>query len=257
MPFLETRQEPLFYAECGKKTPALWCVHGAGGSHQHWGLQCLALKDIANIVTPDLPGHGRSPGVGYQHISEYSQLLLAAMDKKNHERVVLAGHSMGGAIALWTAIHAPERVRGLVLISSGARLPVLPDLFAYLDQDRFPDAVEAIVTRAYSPTASANLQTAGKTAFLQNNPQVLHHDLLACQAYNVLSRLSEVVCPTLIICGDTDHITPLKFSQTLHDGIRGSSLFIVPESGHMALIEQPDAVNMALRQFLHLVAHHP
>ncbi len=254
MPIIETHQGPLFYAERGRGEPALWCLHGAGGTHQHWGPQLVSLHDAVRIVALDLPGHGRSPGRGCRSISAYSTMLLAALDKHKHEQVVLAGHSMGGAVALQTALDAPERVAGLVLISTGARLPVMPELLTHLEQGEFVQAVQTIIERAYGITSPPSLQVNGKAVFLQNNPSVLYGDLLACNSHDVSGRLQDIRCPTLIICGEQDRVTPLKFSHALHNGIPGSSLFVVPEAGHMVLLEQIEEVNMAIRQFLQLTS---
>ncbi|MCG8348586.1 MAG: alpha/beta hydrolase, partial [Chloroflexales bacterium] len=78
--------------------------------------------------------------------------------------------------------------------------------------------------------------------------------LKACDVFDVRERLGEITCPTLIVCGDGDQMTPLKFSQSLQSGIVGSELVVVPGRGHMVLLEQSDTVNAILRQFIDRVA---
>lgn len=249
MPLLETCHGTLFYAQRGSTLPSLVCIHGAGGTHQHWGLQLQALSHAAQVFLLDLPGHGRSPGPGRARIAAYSQIVVAALDALGLNQVVLAGHSMGGAIALWTALTAPERIAELILVGTGARLPIMPVLFKYLEQEP-ARAANVIVEHAYGRNTAPALRAAGEESFRQVDPQVFRGDLLACNAFNVMERLDEIRCPTLILCGAEDRITPPKFSRYLHVQIHGSTLVLMPNAGHMVQIEQPDVVNATLRQFI-------
>lgn len=254
MPYCQTHEGELFYVRRGPAEPgaggALVCVHGAGGTHQHWGNQFRSLSQARSLIALDLPGHGRSAGPGRSSVAAYCQVLVAALDSLGLEQVVLSGHSMGGAIALWTALEFPERVARLVLVSSGARLPVLPALFEHLEQGRAAEAVRLIVERAYGRGAAPALRVAGEKAFLKTNPQVLYGDLQACAGYNSQERLAEIRCPTLVLCGDDDFVTPLKFSHTLHEGIGGARLIVLPGAGHMALLERSASVSTAITRFL-------
>lgn len=251
MPFLETEQGEVFFAQRGEGEPALFFVHGAGGTHQHWGLQLRAfLEDAGRVAIFDLPGHGRSPGPGRGSVANYSSVLLALLDALKVERAILAGHSMGGAIALWTALTAPLRVVGLVLVGTGARLPVLPALFDCLEQGDVAAVAKEIVQRAYGSKAPPGLRELGEAAFQQNDPKVFYEDLLACSTYDVMTRLEDITCPTLIICGDEDGITPPRFSRYLHEHIATSELVVIHGAGHMVLMERSETVNAAVREFL-------
>lgn len=254
MPYCQTREGELFYARRGPAEPVpgstMVCVHGAGGTHQHWGNQFRSLRQARSLIALDLPGHGRSAGPGRNSVATYGQVLVAALDSLGLEQVILAGHSMGGAVALRAALEYPERVAGLVLVSSGARLPVLPALFEHLEQGRPAEAVRLIVERAYGRGAAPALRAAGEKAFLKTDPQVLYGDLQACAGYNSRERLAEIRCPTLVLCGDDDRVTPLKFSHTLYEGIGGARLIVLPGAGHMALLERPASLSTAITRFL-------
>ena len=115
----------MFYTKRGNQGPTVVCIHGAGGSHLHWGYQLRELATTAQIIAVDLPGHGRSDQPGRSSIHDYSQAIIAFMDAIGCEQAILVGHSMGGAISMWTAFEAPERVSGLGLIGTGGRLRVL------------------------------------------------------------------------------------------------------------------------------------
>jgi pimeloyl-ACP methyl ester carboxylesterase len=250
MPKLQTEQGTLFYAQRGHDHPAVVCIHGAGGSHQHWGLQMRGLSDIAQVVLLDLPGHGRSPGPGRSSIDGYSDVLLAALNALELEQVVLAGHSMGGAVALWAALHAPQRVAGLVLASTGARLQIMPAVLDGIDQNPV-SAIGLIIERAYDQYSILSSMGMGMSidTFWQTDPLVFQNDLLACDNFDVRGRLHEVVCPALVVCGATDQMTPLKFSRTLYEEIPDAEMVTVAQAGHMTIVEQPDAVNAAIRNW--------
>lgn len=259
MPVVQTQEGPLFVAQRGQQhTTAvpLVCLHGAGGTHQHWGLLLRGLTTSeqarVRVLLPDLPGHGRSPGPGRPRVSDYGSAVVALLDALSLPRAVLVGHSMGGAVALSVALAAPERVAGLALVGTGARLPVMPALFDDLARGDLESAVQRIVEAAYSPTAPAAQRAAGHAAFLQTDPRVFADDLTACAAHNVVNQLGAIACPTLVVCGADDRVTPLRFSHTLQAGIRGAMLVVVPDAGHMVQIEQPNAVVAALQAFLAL-----
>ncbi len=245
MPFIAAAQERLFLAERGSGSPALLCIHGAGGTHQHWGFQLQALHATMRVLAVDLPGHGRSARPGRSHVADYSRVVLSVLDALDLEQVVLVGHSMGGTVALWTALEAPERVAGLGLLATGARLPILPDLLHRFSDN--PDAaVRLIVELAYADNAGVALRQAGELAFRQIDATVFQGDLQACDAFDVRGRLSALHCPTLVLCGEEDRVTPLKFSRYLHEQIAGSTLVVVPHAGHMVMLEQPQTVSEAL-----------
>lgn len=262
MPMLETAQGTVFYAQrCAEGPPPtasptggpggslvlpLVCIHGAGGTHQHWGEQLRGLSDTLPVFALDLPGHGRSPGPGRTRIAEYSAVLLATLDALGLDQVILAGHSMGGAVALWTAITAPERVAGLVLVGTGARLHIMAAILDGLEQNPVL-AVRMIVERVYDQYTILSVQAAGEAGFLQVDPVVFQGDLMACDNFDIRQRLGEIHAPTLVVCGETDQMTPVRFSLFLSEQIANAELVQVPRAGHMVIIEQPAAFNEALR----------
>src|SRR5512140_3865565 len=103
--------------------PPVILIHGAGGHHLYWPAQVRRLHG-ERVFALDLPGHGKSAGVGHHSVQDYSAEVLAFMDAMKFSRAVLVGHSMGGAVALQAALDAPERMLGLGLLGSAARLRV-------------------------------------------------------------------------------------------------------------------------------------
>ncbi|MDI7277557.1 MAG: alpha/beta fold hydrolase, partial [Anaerolineae bacterium] len=130
MPYLDLDGQRLFYLRRGRSRshlPPVLFLHGAGGNALLWGQVLEQLSGVTAIAL-DLPGHGRSGGAGSSTIAGYRQAVLAAADALGFERLVIAGHSMGGAIALDVALEAPGRVHALVLMAVTARLYVAPAL---------------------------------------------------------------------------------------------------------------------------------
>ena len=93
-------------------------IHGAGGSSLGWHSLLRRMPGI-KVIAPDLPGHGKSDGAGRQSINDYACDIYDLIHALKLPRVILAGHSMGGAVAIQTALIAPERVSGLIVVSSG------------------------------------------------------------------------------------------------------------------------------------------
>lgn len=248
MPYLTVGQERIFYAQHGDAGPVLLYVHGAGGSHQHWLHQLQHVQAVRSYAL-DLPGHSRSEGMGRQTIADYSQFVLAFLDALNLEKASLVGHSMGGAITLQTALNNPQRVEGIILVGTGARLRVLPAFLQGL-QDDFMATVHQICSYCYAEGAAEELVRQGEADFLANDPEVLHGDFAACDAFDVIGRLEEITCPALVICGSEDQMTPLKYSTYLRDHIPAARLVTVEGAGHMAMMEQPEAVSQAIAAFV-------
>jgi pimeloyl-ACP methyl ester carboxylesterase len=210
------------------------------------------------VYAVDLPAHGRSDGIGRQRIEDYSDDVLALMDDLRINRAVLIGHSMGGAIALDTAIRHPRRVLGLGLIATGARLRPDPAILRNASQAaNFPVAVRQIGERSFAAATPARLKELVLERMGELRSSVLHGDLMACDAFDRMADLKGIDSPTLILCGLEDQMTPPKYSQYLHQQIAGSVLHIFKDAGHMVMLEQPDRVAEHLAQFLNSIAYEP
>ena len=251
MPYVTVAGERAFYAAyqgdvTGKHNLVL--VHGAGGSHLDWPAPLRRLKG-ANVYALDLPGHGRSEGPGRSSITAYRDFLLAFLDALGLERAVVVGHSMGGGIALAFALHYPDRLDGLVLVGSGARLRVAPAILTGILSD-FEATVDLVCDYAYGPGAAEQLKRLGRQRLSKTLPEVLHGDYAACDAFDVMERLGEVRCPTLAIGGTADMLTPPKYAIYLRDHIPGAELVLVDAAGHMVMLEKPEVVSRAISKFI-------
>ncbi len=248
MPYLEIDKKKAYYS--GNKNrngiPLLFC-HGSGGGHHHWHYQFKALPPSVNPLAVDLPGHGRSEGAALDCISLYRDWIHRFSRALEIQNFILAGHSMGGAIALAYNLQYPEEVRGLILAGTGARLRVLP---AFLEELRQHNVPETMLEYLYAPDAPEELLNLGRREMENTDPAVYLADLTACDNFDIKDNLHQIEVPGLIICGSEDRLTPVKYSQFLKEKLPQSRLEIIDGAGHMVMLEKPETVNRSIAQFI-------
>lgn len=232
-------------------------IHGAGGNHLFWPPEIRRMKEF-RIYALDLPGHGRSKGHGLQDINAYADIIANWMNSIKLNRAVIVGHSMGGAIALTLAQEYEDKVLGLGLISTGARLRVNPLI---LDNtagaQTFPTALSFIINKSFSKEASPRLVSLAQRRLADIRPSVLHGDLLACNKFDLIGSLHNIKDPCLIVSGQNDEMTPPRYSQYLYETIQGATLNLVPGAGHMVMLEKPLIVMNILKRFLFQIPFRP
>lgn len=236
------------YLEAGRGRPVVF-VHGAAGRGEVWSPQLEGLADVARLLAVDLPGHGETEGSGCRRIEEYAAWMVGFLDTLGLERVVLAGHSMGGAIAQTVALEHPDRLEGLVLIGTGARLRVLPRILD-LCRDDPPRAAELIGSLAYSPHTPRGAVVEAERALAATPAGVTLGDFWACDRFDAMARVTAVRVPTLVVVGRDDRLTPAKYAAFLATAIPGARLVEVDAAGHFPQLEQPAAVHAAFLAFL-------
>jgi pimeloyl-ACP methyl ester carboxylesterase len=249
MPSLTINGESLYYAESGARGPTVVLVHGSGGDHTTWSPQLAGLSDMARIVALDLPGHGASGAEGCDTVADYGATVRQFLIALGGGPVVLGGHSLGGAVSLTLALEAPDLLRGLVLVGTGARLRVLPALFEILARD-YAEAVAFMTDHAWSLASPAELKQRGRETVSATRPSVTRGDFQACDNFDVMARLGEIRLPSLVVVGGEDRLTPPKYSEYLTRSLPGAKLEVIERAGHFVSLEQPDFVNRAVRDFL-------
>ena len=232
-------------------------IHGAGGNHLFWPPEIRRMKGF-RMYALDLPGHGRSKGHGLQDIKTYADRISNWMNSIKLNRAVIIGHSMGGAIALTLTREYEEKVLGLGLISTGARLRVNPFILENTRYSQtFPTALSFIISKSFSKDASPKLVSLAKRRMADTRPSVLHGDLLACNNFDLTGSLQQIRTPCLIVCGQDDEMTPPRYSQYLSEIIKSANLNLVPGAGHMVMLEKPKIVTDILKRFLNQIPFHP
>jgi pimeloyl-ACP methyl ester carboxylesterase len=212
------------------------------------------MATIADAHTPvaiELPGHGESTGPGFRGIADYTYFVVELARMLGWGRFVVVGHSMGGAIALLTALYHADMLAALVLVDTGARLRVHPSLLH--------EAFEA-ATSARSPTVDRTWAWATSTPqsvvdglqalTADTDPRVIYGDWIADDTFDITHRVAGIRVPTLTVCGAEDRLTPVKYHQFLATQIPGCRLAVVESAGHWVFWEQPDIFTRTVRGFL-------
>ena len=224
-------------------------IHGAGGGLYTWSYQKGFFEKEFNPILIELPGHGESEGKGEQEIVRYAEHVYAFLKVLSLKKVFLVGHSMGGAIVQTVALIHPEVIKGIVLVGTGARLKVLPMILEGI-RNNFPETVPKINQFVFSRKAPSDLIEKGVSFMLQCKAEILYGDFLACDRFDVMKEVEKIVLPTLILCGEDDQLTPVKYSQFLQSRIKGSKLEVLPNAGHMVMMESSQVFNEKIRAFI-------
>ena len=243
--------------------PTVVFIHGVLNDHSVWILQTRYLANHGwNVLAPDLPGHAKSAGKAPATVQEAAAFVLALLDAAGVARAALVGHSFGSLIALELAAHAPTRVSHLVLAGTAYPMKVtaaLLDAALHAPQK----AIEMVNVFSHStlapPPSSLGPGTwvyGGSRALMRrvlasNRAENLFHiGFLACDRYaDGEAAMKLVQTPTLFILGSKDQMAPVKAAQALVGWARNARVVQV-DAGHQMMVEAPDAVLVALRDFL-------
>ena len=240
----------------GKGFP-LVLVHGFLGSSKMWKPQIDFFKYQFRVITPDLPGFGRSnKAKSHNSIQSIANLLLDCLEEKKIDKFHLLGHSMGGMIVQEMAKKRGGKISKLVCYSTGA-MGEMPGRFETIDQSR-----ENIKKNGLEVTAKNIAQTwfvlgekakyfdlcleAGK----QTSIEAADNALIAIKNWDGVKNLQDIKNNTLIIWGDKDKSYNLKQVQTLEKNISDSNLVIFKGCAHNVHLEQPDQFNHTIKDFL-------
>ncbi|HWC36729.1 MAG TPA: alpha/beta hydrolase [Mycobacteriales bacterium] len=248
----------LHYEVVGCGVPVL-LIHGMGLDGRMWADQVAALADVAELAVPDLRGFGRSPresGVAYSHAAD----LWALADHLGWDDAVVVGLSMGGMIALETALAAPSRVRSLVVMDG------------VIDGVEFDEGSKAMIKALFEAAAAGDLDGAKKVwldggFFLpaRRNPELeprlaemvadfSGRDWMGDDPHEprpkLFPALPRIAAPTTVIVGALDVPAFLDMADVMTARIPDARKVVVPDAGHMVNMEAPEVVNAVLREVI-------
>ncbi len=229
--------------------PTLIFIHGAALSKGLWRFQVEGLADIANTIALDLPGHKDSSGEAFNTIADYAASVMEFVSLMAPSYPILCGLSMGGAIVLELLISQPDFFRAGILMHTGARLKVLPFVFETIQKDYasyFDLALEFTLSRKSDrPRLRGVLQE-----ITEMSPEVALKDFYACNAFDRMNDLGRIKTPVLVMAGDEDRLTPVRYGEYLKENIEGCRMTTIPDTGHLSPLEKPDTVNREIRDFI-------
>ncbi|MGE5506515.1 MAG: alpha/beta fold hydrolase [Actinomycetota bacterium] len=212
-----------------------------------WAHQREALSDLAQVVVGDLTVD--------DSIGAMAERVLAAAPP----RFALAGLSMGGYVSFEIVRRAPERVERLALVSTTAR-PDTPeqtqrrkDAIALTRAGEFGKVVPSVLAALMTP---ANLDDPAIGGLARDMARVVGPEGFVRQQTAIMGRpdsrptLAAIRCPTLVVCGRDDTLTPLDRAEEMASGVPGGRLAVVEHCAHLSAIERPAEVSAAMRQWL-------
>jgi pimeloyl-ACP methyl ester carboxylesterase len=224
-------------------------IHGSGGNHTDWILQYTRLKNVFNVAALDLPGHGQSDGPGEQDVSAYVAWVKKLLEGLGIAKPVLIGHSLGAAICLSFAICHGDEAAAVVPVGGGVRMPVNPAILEGLKQD--PAAIIGLAAKFSVAKGNRERLSGLITENLSRvNPEIIYGDFTACDKLDITESVAGIVIPALVVCGAEDKMTPPALSEYLWKHIPGAGLALIAGAGHLVMLENPEAFNTALTDFV-------
>lgn len=236
-------------------------LHGFPFDGSSWDPQLEHFKGKYQTFAPDLRGHGKGPaGPGPWMIAHYADDLKIYMDEMKIEKAFVCGLSMGGYIALHFTASYPERLAGLILC----------DTRADADSNEAKDKRYATIRKIHQEgtqqfatdfsknalgettrTVMPQIQEKVQSMILNNQPQNIAMVLGALASRRDSTPYLEAIsCPTMILVGTEDKITPPDVNESLAKKIKGSSFHLIEKAGHLSNLEQPKVFNRYLEDFL-------
>ena len=236
--------------------PTVVFLHGTGFDRTAWRLQTRWFAHHGrSVLAIDFPAHGWSAGKPLDSIAtmaDWTARLIAAAGLQN---AALVGHSMGALVALDTAARHPDKVRALGLCGIATEMPVHPEMLESAKANTLK--VQELMTfwgmgnalhKGGMVSPGLWLRRESLAVLAGNKPDVIHADLVACNAYkDALERARQVKCPTVLVLGDGDLMTPAPKAKALAAAIAGAKTVVIANCGHFMMVERPDETLEALK----------
>ncbi len=248
----------IYYEITGDGPPILF-IHGLGGTCNVWHAQRQGLSKYCKVITIDLPGSGRSGRTDASYSMEHwADQVLGLAETLNLGAFTLVGHSMTTILAQKAAAKAGSTINALVLCGAMTELSAA-------GKEAFTKRAETVAKEGMLPVADTVLAGALTPATREANPVLagLYRELLlandprayALQCLALINGSAKadqplIRCPTLIVLGDQDGVTPLSMAREIHRAIANSTIHVIPATAHLTMAERPELFNAAMIQFL-------
>lgn len=212
--------------------PPLVLLHSGGMTAAEWAPSIEAFGAEYRLIVPDLPGHGRSrlaPGERLT-VSGAAEAVLTLLDELSVERAHWLGSSMGGAVALWVALTAPDRVEKLILFRTGYR----SDPASHAEVQRMAQPSTWELWRLDRWMSQQHAPQGGAEAWHEVTRRVVEaFDPATTEHAHDLGDLATIKAPTFVIAGDRDPVVPLNQVIEMYQTISEADLWIIPHATHV------------------------
>ena len=248
--------QDIYIGDEGKGFP-LVLVHGFLGSSKMWRPQIDFFKKNFRVITPDLPGFGKSTHIkSHDSIISLANLILDCLKDKQINKFYLLGHSMGGMIVQEMAKIYGDKISKLICYSTGP-MGEMPDRFETMDESRnnlkkigLVAAARNIAKTWFILGEKAKYFDLCIQAGKETSVEAVDNALIAMKKYNGTNNLKFIKNETLIIWGEKDKSYNYKQIQTLKENISNSSLVIFKECAHNIHLEKIEEFNKTVQNFL-------
>ena len=254
MAIVETSLGAIGYTEAGSGGVPLVLLHGVGSDKSVWRPQLRHFGAERRTVALDYPGYGESDLRPGAIRDDFAAAILVAMTALEIQQAHICGLSLGGVIAIAMHAAAPERCASLILADSFA---VHPDGAAIHERSvgaarelGMRGLAEARVDSLLGPQAGAELRREVVETMAGIDPAAYVLGTEAVWLADQRERVGAIRCPTLVLCGTEDRITPPALSEALKDAIPSAALVEIAGAGHLSNAEQPAIFNRVLERFL-------
>lgn len=247
---VQVHGQNLYYEASGVSElgPSMLFLHESGGSAATWHGQLVGLAQSGRCLVVDLPGHGRSEGVGYRTVAEYRASMLAFLDALAIRwPVVVAGVCLGALIATDLAVVAPDRVAGLVVAGVTENGRVGDGIWHGAARGEAP---EGFVNDLFSRNVNPSIISRRLQRWRQTSPTVRMDDLAATREYPIRARLQAVRHATLLVAGEEDPLAGPTVARELTGDLQRSRVVVIPRAGCLSMVEQPACFNRAMEEFV-------
>ncbi len=212
-----------------------------------WAHQTRHLADLADMTVADVPDR--------QSMAAMAKAILA----RAPARFALAGLSMGGYIAFEIMRQAPERVTRLALLdtmaagNNAAQIERRTKFMGMIRNGRFEDVLAEFTPMLVHPARVRDktlMDEIGRMARRVGAQAALSQQQAMLDRLDSRPDLARIVCPTLVLCGRQDALTPLAAHEEMAAGIKGARLVVIEDCGHMSTMEKPEAATAVMRYWL-------
>ncbi|NOX60501.1 MAG: alpha/beta fold hydrolase [Chloroflexi bacterium] len=257
MPFVQVNDVKLYYEVEGQGDPVLF-LHGLGSSGEAWFFQREPFAAKYRVILLDTRGHGRSDKPpGPYSVPMFADDVAAFLHRLDVGPVHVVGLSMGGMIAFQLAVDHPDLVRSLVIVNSA------PELIPHNWRERLSLWQRKLMLRFLSPQRLGPIL--GKRlfphpeqeemlamfvdGFVRNDPAAYRAATNALIGWSVRDRIGEIRCPVLVVAADEDY-TPVAAKEAYAAEMPNARVVVIENSHHATPVDQPDAFNRVVLDFL-------
>ena len=248
--------QDIYIGDEGKGFP-LVLLHGFLGSSTMWKPQIDFLKDHFRVITPDLPGFGKSKNAKpHNSIQSMSNLILDCLEEKKVSKFHLLGHSMGGMIVQEIAIKKGDKISKLICYSTGP-IGEMPGRFETIDESRENLKKSGLKTMAKNVAKTWFVKGEDAKYFdvcieagMQSSMEAVNSSLVAFKKWNAVDNLKNIKNKTLIIWGNKDKSYSYSQEKILEKNISNSSLVIFDGCAHNVHLEKIQKFNRTVLNFI-------